>query len=256
MDFFPKNLDFFLLFTLGSNFFFMFSFRDLNFKLPIIKSMPLKSNVSVTGCKNNFFLPDGKSPAQKRLWGSEELSAKNAHAWDSLGPRGITRFPVIDIYVDNEITIPAHPKIYLNTGYWYLSTENWKFDLNEPAWGTGTHPGIDLLHLMHGPSSSSPSTPTQLRARPLHQLIRHRVTWQMWQLVMVCMREETSFLWYFYADPYIAFHSNAEPDPAPHQSDRNLRPLVCRPSRAPFWASKLPLWASAALLWAFKASEF
>jgi hypothetical protein len=33
------------------------------------------------------------------------------------------------------------------------------------------------------------------------------------------------------ADPH---HFNADPDPALRQSDANLRPLVCRPSRAPF----------------------
>jgi hypothetical protein len=32
-------------------------------------------------------------------------------------------------------------------------------------------------------------------------------------------------------------HLNADPDPAPHQSDGNLRPPVYGPSRSPFWAS-------------------
>ncbi len=38
----------------------------------------------------------------------------------------------------------------------------------------------------------------------------------------------------FNADPDPAFHVNADSDPAPHQSDGNLRPLVYRPSTAPF----------------------
>ncbi len=59
----------------------------------------------------------------------------------------------------------------------------------------------------------------------------------------------------FNADPDSSFHFNADPDPticlnvdsdldpAPHQSDANLRPLVYRFSKAPFWASAPPLWA-------------
>jgi hypothetical protein len=39
---------------------------------------------------------------------------------------------------------------------------------------------------------------------------------------------------YFNADTDPAFHFNADPDPYPHQSDGNLRPLVNRPSWAPF----------------------
>jgi hypothetical protein len=39
---------------------------------------------------------------------------------------------------------------------------------------------------------------------------------------------------YFNADPDPDFHFNADLDTAPRQSDANLRPLVCRPSRAPF----------------------
>ncbi len=38
----------------------------------------------------------------------------------------------------------------------------------------------------------------------------------------------------FNADPDPALHFNADPDPAPLQNDGNLRPLVYRPSRAPF----------------------
>jgi hypothetical protein len=33
-------------------------------------------------------------------------------------------------------------------------------------------------------------------------------------------------------NPELAFHSNADPHPAPSQSDGNLRPLVYRPSTA------------------------
>jgi hypothetical protein len=38
------------------------------------------------------------------------------------------------------------------------------------------------------------------------------------------------------ADPDSVFHLNGDqdPDPAPRQSDGNLRPLVYRPSRSPF----------------------
>jgi hypothetical protein len=39
---------------------------------------------------------------------------------------------------------------------------------------------------------------------------------------------------HFNADPDPALHLNADPDPATHQGDANLRPLVYRPSRAPF----------------------
>ncbi len=52
---------------------------------------------------------------------------------------------------------------------------------------------------------------------------------------------------HFNADPDPAFKFNADPDPALLQSDRNLRPLVCGPSRALFWAFRLLLWVSAAL---------
>jgi hypothetical protein len=46
---------------------------------------------------------------------------------------------------------------------------------------------------------------------------------------------------HFHADPDPSFHFNtnptfhfnADPDPVPHQSDVNLRPLVYRPSTAP-----------------------
>jgi hypothetical protein len=43
--------------------------------------------------------------------------------------------------------------------------------------------------------------------------------------------------------------SPADPDPDPdsHQGDDNLRPLVYRSSRAPFWAFMAPLWASVAI---------
>ncbi len=48
----------------------------------------------------------------------------------------------------------------------------------------------------------------------------------------------------------IAYHFTEDPDqdPALLRSDGNLRPLVCRPSRAPFSASRPLLWASTALL--------
>ncbi len=50
-------------------------------------------------------------------------------------------------------------------------------------------------------------------------------------------------LWlYLNADPDPTSHFNADPYPA-HQNYANLRPLVYRPSRAPFWASKPPMWA-------------
>jgi len=44
---------------------------------------------------------------------------------------------------------------------------------------------------------------------------------------------------HFYADPDLAvhFHANLDPDtdPAPYQSNANLRPLVYRPSTAPLY---------------------
>jgi hypothetical protein len=45
------------------------------------------------------------------------------------------------------------------------------------------------------------------------------------------------------ADPDPTFHFDAvpAPDPAPLKSDENLRPLVYRPSKAPFLASTPPL---------------
>jgi hypothetical protein len=39
------------------------------------------------------------------------------------------------------------------------------------------------------------------------------------------------------ADRDPACHFNEDPDPAPHQGDANLQPMVHRLSRAPFWAS-------------------
>jgi hypothetical protein len=36
------------------------------------------------------------------------------------------------------------------------------------------------------------------------------------------------------ADPFPTLYFYPDPDPAPHQSDAYLRPLVYRPSRAPF----------------------
>ncbi len=41
------------------------------------------------------------------------------------------------------------------------------------------------------------------------------------------------------ADPDPAFGFNADPDPAPHQSDENLRPLVYRPSGIHFKPPRL-----------------
>ncbi len=39
------------------------------------------------------------------------------------------------------------------------------------------------------------------------------------------------------ADPDLAFYLNEDQNPAPHRSNGNLRPLVNRPSKAPFQAS-------------------
>ncbi len=47
-------------------------------------------------------------------------------------------------------------------------------------------------------------------------------------------------VFYFNADPDQNFHFNANPNPAPRQSDANIRPLVYRPSRVPFWTFKPP----------------
>jgi hypothetical protein len=57
---------------------------------------------------------------------------------------------------------------------------------------------------------------------------------------------------HFNADPDPSFHFDADlaPDPATLQSDANLRPMVCRISRASFWTSVppfSPLYASTAL---------
>ncbi len=63
---------------------------------------------------------------------------------------------------------------------------------------------------------------------------------------------------HFNADLDPAFHFNADPDPAPLLSDGNLRPLVCRPSRAPFEPPGLHYerpWPSTALFRASKAFE-
>jgi hypothetical protein len=43
---------------------------------------------------------------------------------------------------------------------------------------------------------------------------------------------DTAFNFNANTDP--AFNFNVDSNPAPHQSDGNLRPLVCRPSRAPY----------------------
>ncbi len=52
------------------------------------------------------------------------------------------------------------------------------------------------------------------------------------------------------------FHFNSDPDPAPHQSDVNMRPPVYWPSTTPFWASTPPLWAPRAPFQASKAPKF
>jgi hypothetical protein len=39
---------------------------------------------------------------------------------------------------------------------------------------------------------------------------------------------------YLNADPDTTFHFTADPEPASHQSDANLQPLVYRPFKAPF----------------------
>ncbi len=52
------------------------------------------------------------------------------------------------------------------------------------------------------------------------------------------------------AGPVPTFHLNADPDPALHQSDANLRPLVYKLSKASLWASTAlhgSMWASKAL---------
>ncbi len=48
-------------------------------------------------------------------------------------------------------------------------------------------------------------------------------------------------------DPDPSIYFNADPDPARHQSEAYLRPLVLRSSTAPFCACKPPLWASLVL---------
>ncbi len=60
--------------------------------------------------------------------------------------------------------------------------------------------------------------------------------------------------YHFYADPDLHFHT--APDHHHDQSDENLRPLVYRHSKAPFWAATPPLWASTAPFWASEVSEF
>ncbi len=52
-----------------------------------------------------------------------------------------------------------------------------------------------------------------------------------------------------------AFHINADMNPAPHQNDANLRPLVSKPSSTPFWFSTPPLWACSASAATFRASK-
>ncbi len=43
------------------------------------------------------------------------------------------------------------------------------------------------------------------------------------------------------------FHADPDSDPVPRQGDANLRPLVYRPSTAPFWTTTHPLLAPRAL---------
>ncbi len=73
-----------------------------------------------------------------------------------------------------------------------------------------------------------------------------------------CQQQQKACCSYRVADPHllnadpkpaICFNVDSDPnlDPAPLQSDGNLRPLVYRPPRALFWASKPPLLASTAL---------
>ncbi len=40
-----------------------------------------------------------------------------------------------------------------------------------------------------------------------------------------CILSMVADLHHFNADPYETFHNNADPDPASHQSDANLRPI-------------------------------
>ncbi len=69
------------------------------------------------------------------------------------------------------------------------------------------------------------------------------------------LNADSDLAFHFTADQDPTGHVYADPDHAPHESEANLRPLVYRPSRAPFLAST----ASTALhcsFWASKALEF
>ncbi len=46
---------------------------------------------------------------------------------------------------------------------------------------------------------------------------------------------------HFHTDPDLTFHFNADLDLVPHQSDANTRPLVYRPSTAPYNAPRLQI---------------
>ncbi len=146
----------------------------------------------------------------------------------------------------------THPKIYFSTGYRPI---NWKLKIL-PEWAglrswnafwdrsppLGAWPLPLHLLLPHSAESSTASSAD-----------RHGVTWQMWKLVIVSMREENKLLTVLLCGSVYSFslqcgillvikamgicdHWSVDP--------------------SPFWASRPPLWTSADLLWASKASEF
>ncbi len=85
--------------------------------------------------------------------------------------------------------------------------------------------------------------PAFLQCQSLHDYIHNRIWYGPVSAFSPCCgsRSGSCFrLWWGYRTD---FSLDADPDPAPHQSIANLRPLPCRLSAAPFRASMSPLWA-------------
>jgi hypothetical protein len=57
-------------------------------------------------------------------------------------------------------------------------------------------------------------------------------------------------------DPAVHFNADRDPGPASRKIYRNLRPMIKRPFRAPFWASRPPLWASTVLFETLRLLNF
>jgi hypothetical protein len=91
-------------------------------------------------------------------------------------------------------------------------------------WFSVNRPCLKLALRQKAPTRSNTPPPTRSLQKPgLRFRINHFVA-------------DPDPAFHFNADPDLAFCFNADPDPDhdPHQSNRNLRPLIYRHSTAPF----------------------